>query len=90
LWDLVPGLSATAGVYYVGPQAINSLNQAFTGGYTTYDVGASYMRDFFGQQFTMRVNGQNITNKRYWASTGTLFLAEGPPAVVKFSISTRF
>jgi iron complex outermembrane receptor protein len=38
----------------------------------------------------MRVNGQNITNKRYWASTGTLFLAEGPPAVVKFSISTRF
>jgi iron complex outermembrane receptor protein len=87
---LVSGLSATAGVYYVGPQAVNSLNQAFTGGYTTFDVGAAYVRDFFGQQLTMRVNGQNITNKRYWASTGTLFLAEGPPALVKFSVSTRF
>jgi iron complex outermembrane receptor protein len=86
----VQGLSATAGVYYVGPQAVNALNQAFTGGYTTYDLGAAYTTDFWSQQFTMRVNGQNITNKRYWASTGGLFLGEGPPAVVRLSIQTRF
>jgi iron complex outermembrane receptor protein len=84
------GLSTTAGLYYVGPQAVNSLNQAFTGGYTTFDLGAAYLRNFWGQQFTMRINGQNITNKRYWASTGGLFLAEGPPALVKFSIQTSF
>ena len=86
----VQGLSATAGVYYVGPQAVNALNQAFTGGYTTYDLGAAYTTDFWDQQFTMRVNGQNITNKRYWASTGGLFLGEGPPAVVRLSIQTSF
>ena len=86
----VQGLSTTAGLYYVGPQAVNALNQAFTGGYTTFDLGAAYTTYFWDQQFTMRLNGQNITNKRYWASTGGLFLGEGPPAVVKFSVQTRF
>jgi iron complex outermembrane receptor protein len=86
----VPGLSTTAGVYYVGPQAVNALNQAFTGGYTTFDLGAAYTTDFWGQQLTLRVNAQNFTNKRYWASTGGLFLGEGPPGVVRVSIQTRF
>jgi iron complex outermembrane receptor protein len=86
----VQGLSTTAGLYYVGPQAVNALNQAFTGGYTTFDLGAAYTTYFWDQQFTLRLNGQNITNKRYWASTGGLFLGEGPPAVVRFSVQTRF
>jgi iron complex outermembrane receptor protein len=90
LWSLVEGLSATAAVYYVGPQAVNSLNQAFIGGYTTFDLGASYVHNFFGQEFTMRVNGQNITDKRYWASTGGLSLGQGAPGLVKFSLSTSF
>ena len=90
LADWVHGLSATAGAYYVGPQAINQQNQAFIGGYTTFDLGLAYMGKMWGQPFTARVNGQNITDKRYWASTGDLFLAEGAPVVVRFSLSTTF
>jgi iron complex outermembrane recepter protein len=90
LSSLLTGLSTTVGAYYVGPQAINALNEAFTGGYTTYDFGLGYQHEVFDHNMTFRVNGQNITNKRYWASTGGLFLGESLPRVVKFSVSTVF
>jgi iron complex outermembrane receptor protein len=38
----------------------------------------------------VRVNGQNITNKRYWASVGGNALAESLPATVKFSLSFKY
>jgi iron complex outermembrane receptor protein len=44
----------------------------------------------FGHPTTFRVNAQNITNEKYWASTGGLFLAESLPSTVKFSIATQF
>jgi iron complex outermembrane receptor protein len=85
---LLPGLSTTVGAYYTGPMAINALNEAFVGGYTTYDFGFGYEREVYDHTMTFRVNGQNITDKRYWASTGGLFLGESLPRVWKFSIST--
>ena len=86
-----PGLAFTAGAYYTGRRAVNNLNQAFIPEYTTFDLGMSYATDrFFHRPITFRVNGQNIANTRYWASTGSFFLAEGAPEVVKFSVETRF
>ncbi len=37
-----------------------------------------------------RLNGQNITRKRYWASTGGLLLSEGPPGDIRFSVSWKY
>jgi iron complex outermembrane receptor protein len=85
-----PGLKLTAGVYHVGTQAINANNNAFTPAYTTFDVGASYTFLIRGHQLIARVNGQNITGKRYWAATGASTLAENLPSVVKFSLGFNY
>lgn len=90
LSSLIEGLKVTGGVYYVGDQAVNALNQAFIPSYTTYDLGFSLTRNIADRPMTFRLNGQNITSERYWASTGGLFLGQSLPAVVKFSIDTSF
>jgi iron complex outermembrane receptor protein len=88
--DTVPGLSLTAAAYYTGARWINNLNQASVPSYTLFDLGFSYYTERLFQPMTLRLNAQNIGNKRYWASTGAFFLAEGTPAEVKFSLETRF
>jgi iron complex outermembrane receptor protein len=86
----VDGLKVTAGFYHVGKQAVNALNQAFIPAYTTYDLGASYTREIGDHQFTFRLNGQNVTGKKYWASTGGLFLGQSLPQTIKFSVSATY
>jgi iron complex outermembrane receptor protein len=90
LTRFVEGLSVTGAVYYVGNQAVNSLNQAFIPSYTTFDLGVAYSHEIYDHPTTFRINGQNITSKKYWASTGGLFLAESLPSTIKFSVSTSF
>ncbi len=86
----VPGLTLTGGVYYVGKRAINGLNEAFIPGYTLVDLGASYTAELLKHSTTFRINAENVGHVRYWASTGSLLLAEGAPANVKVSVMTRF
>ena len=87
---LFTGLSVTAGAYYTGPRAINQLNSAFVPGYTLLDAGAAYSTLWGGHPLMFRLNGENITRRRYWASTGALILSEGPPGDVKFSVAWKY
>ncbi|EZP79265.1 TonB-dependent siderophore receptor [Novosphingobium resinovorum] len=87
---VVEGLRVSAGMFHVGRRAVNALNQGFVPGYETFDLGASYTFDLLGNRTTARIYGENITGKRYWASTGSSLLAQGLPATVKLSISTQF
>jgi iron complex outermembrane receptor protein len=90
LGALVEGLAVTAGVYHVGNQPINPLNQNFVPAYTLLDLGASYRTEVGEHPVTLRIYGTNVTNKKYFASTGGLFAVQGGPPVVKFSLSTSF
>ena len=90
LSDFVPGLSVSAGAFYTGRRAINSLNQAFIPDYTLFNLGVAYETDIHGHDTVFRLNAENIFDKKYWSSTGALLLAEGAPSTVKFSISSRF
>ena len=87
---LLEGFSFTAGAYHTGRRAVNSLNQAFAPGYTLYDAGFAYDTELGGTEMTFQVNAQNITNERYFASTGGFLLAQGGPRLIKFLISTKF
>ena len=87
---MAPGLSVTGGAYYVGRRDVNNLDQAAVPGYTLLNAGFAYEREVWSRPWTFRVNAENLTNRRYWVSTSTLFLAEGPPSVVRFSLETRF
>jgi iron complex outermembrane recepter protein len=84
----VPGAAISAGVFYTGDRAVNATNQAFAPSYTTYDVGASYATEIGGTKTSFRINAENVTGERYWAATGSGFLAPGLPRQIKFSIET--
>lgn len=88
--DMLPGFSINGAVYYTGNRAINSRNQGFIPGHTLFDLGAGYATDIAGVDTIFRISAENITGKRYWASTGGLLLSQGAPSTVKFSIETKF
>lgn len=90
LSELVPGLSVNAGAYYIGERAVNQFNQAFIPSYTLFDVGVAYTSSIFGRETTLRITDQNVTNKKYFSSTGAAIVAQGPPRVIKFSLTTQF
>lgn len=90
LSSLLPGLSVNGAAYHISERAVNAFNQAFIPGYRLFDLGAAYTGAFRGNEMTIRVTGQNITNKRYFSSTGASVVAQGPPRMVKFSVTTRF
>ena len=87
---LLEGFSITAGAYHTGRRAVNSLNQAFAPGYTLYDAGFAYDTEVNGADMTFQLNAQNLTNERYFASTGGFLLAQGGPRLIKFLVSTKF
>ena len=86
----LPGFALNGGVYYVDKRAINALNEAFIPGYTTFDLGASYKTSIYSHPTTFRLNAQNLTNARYWAATGSMYLSEGAPQTIEMSVSTKF
>lgn len=88
--DLIPGFAINGGVFYTGDRAINPQNSLFLPGYTLYDLGASYSFVFKDVEMTARINAQNITGERYFASTGGNFIAYGAPSAVKFALSFGF
>jgi iron complex outermembrane recepter protein len=83
----VPGLSVSAGMFHTGRRAVNALNQGWVPGYDTFDLGASYGFDLLGKKATVRAYGDNVTGKRYWASTGSSLLAQGLPRTVRLAFS---
>jgi iron complex outermembrane recepter protein len=87
---LLQGFSVTGGVYHTGRRAVNSLNQAFAPSYTLYDAGFAYDTEFNDMEMTFQLNAQNLTNERYFSSTGGFLLAQGGPRLIKFLISTKF
>jgi iron complex outermembrane receptor protein len=86
----IPGLSLNGAAYYLSERAVNLYNQAFIPGYTTFDLGAAWNGKFAGSEITVRVTGQNVADRRYFAATGIGNIAQAPPRTWKFSLTTRF
>lgn len=82
----VPGLTATAGVYYTGSQYIDTTNNYKLPSYTIGDIGARYELNQFKTPVTLRMNVKNVTDKDYWLSPYYL----GSPRTVAFSVETKF
>jgi iron complex outermembrane receptor protein len=87
---LLQGFSVNGAAYYISERAVNQFNQAFIPGYTLFYVGGAYNGTFYGHETTIRVTGQNIADKKYFSSTGSSIVAQGPPRMVKFSVTMRF
>lgn len=87
--SFLPGFAVNGGVYHTGARAINPENTLFVPGFTLVDLGGSYEFKLGDVDMVARVNAQNITGKRYFASTSSNFFAFGAPRTVKFSLSAK-
>jgi iron complex outermembrane receptor protein len=87
---VLPGFGVNAGMYYTGRRYADATNLYGMAGYSTYSLGANYKLHLaHARTMTLRVNGDNITNKRYWSTGGTVFYA-GLARQVRFSASMDF
>lgn len=68
----VSGLALVGGVYYNGPFYVDTANTEKLGGYTTLDAGLRYESRLAGHPLAVRVNINNLSDKRYWASGNTI------------------
>ena len=84
----LPGISINGGAFYTDKRAVNNANQAFIPAYTVFNVGGAYRTEIAGTPVTLRVSGENITNKDYYAATGANLAAYGLPRLVKFTLQT--
>jgi iron complex outermembrane recepter protein len=84
------GFSVNGAVYHLSRRAVNMLDQAFIPGYTLLDLGAAWAGIFSGHPLTLRVNAQNVADTRYFSSTGENIIAQGPPRMIKFAVTTEF
>lgn len=79
------GLALNAGAYHVGKRAVNNLNQAFAGAYTTLSLGARYVTRVSGRTLTLQANLDNATDKNYWATAGNGLLGTGAPRTLRLA-----
>jgi iron complex outermembrane receptor protein len=86
----VPGLAVSAGMFHTGNRPINQANIAIVDGFTTYDLGARYSTELFGNETTFRINAENVTDEKYWAATASSLLNPNLPPTIKLSVTTRF
>lgn len=77
----VPGLVLSAGAFYTGDFYGDIANTAKYDSVTTYDLGARYQMKVAGKDLALRLNVNNVTNKRYWTSFNYL----GDPRYVTLS-----
>ncbi|PZU58571.1 MAG: TonB-dependent siderophore receptor [Sphingobium sp.] len=86
----LPDFGVNAGMYYTGLRYADALNAYRMPAYTTYSLGANYRLKMAGDRSMMlRINGDNLTNKRYWSTGGTIFYV-GLARQVRFSASVDF
>ena len=52
--------------------------------------GAAFTTTLSGHDTTIRMNWQNIGNKRYFAATGNSIIVQGPPSLLKLAVTMRF
>ena len=87
---ILPGLAINAGAFHTGKRAINPENSLFVPGYTLFDLGASMKLPIRGHSLTARIYAQNVTGRRYFASTASNVLAPGMPSAIKVSLTAAY
>lgn len=82
----VPGLTLNGGISYTGSAWWDAMNTDKLPGYTLVDIGARYEMDVGAHPVTLRLNVNNLTNKRYWVNSVYL----GDARTVMLSASMQF
>ena len=93
-WDTpaFPGLTLTARAEHMGSMFVNSSNTLKIPSYELYGIGARYKRMIGDQQFTFRMNIDNLLDEDYWTTfmvfDNLLYL--GAPRSINLSFTMNF
>jgi len=85
----VPGLGVSAGWRRIGKRAYNANNTVLVSGHSLFNAGLHWRTKWSGAPAAIRVNVENLTNKRYWGNVSS-GLQPGIPRTVKVSLETQF
>lgn len=95
-WDVTAwrGLALDARIVHTGSRHADDANALTVPGWTRLDIGARYLMDIGGRLVTLRARIDNLTDRRYWASTGGYpgagYLVVGGPRAFSLSGSVDF
>lgn len=82
----LPGFAIGGGAFYTSARAVNNLNEAYIDGNTIFSASVRYRLPNVGKGMTIQVNADNLTNKTYWAGTGTNVVSTGVPRQIKLTV----
>lgn len=85
----VPGFKLLANAKYTGSTMLQPGNDIELGGYTVFNIGASYDTAINGYDTTFRFAVKNITNKRYWTYQYTDYIKASDPRSVSLTATMQ-
>ncbi|MPW16036.1 TonB-dependent siderophore receptor [Paraburkholderia sp. CNPSo 3157] len=86
----VPGLRLGADAKFTGNTTVRPAGDLKAGGYTLFNVGASYATRIGGYGVTFRAAIDNITNKRYWEYQYADYISPGDPRTLSLNARMDF
>lgn len=88
------GLRLLAGMQYSSSKYANKTGTVKVSGYSVFDAGAAYNFNAYGYENTLRLNVDNLFNKKYWRDAGSFFgddyLFLGAPRTAQLSWTVNF
>ncbi|BCF95783.1 ferric siderophore receptor [Paraburkholderia sp. PGU19] len=86
----VPGLKLGADAKFTGNTTVRPSGDLTAGGYTLFNVGATYATKIGGYGVTLRAAIDNIMNKRYWEYQYADYISPGDPRTLSLNARIDF
>ncbi|SPA41191.1 Putative TonB-dependent siderophore receptor precursor [Cupriavidus taiwanensis] len=86
----VPGLRVGVDGKYTGNTKLNAGNTLEAGGYTVFNLGASYSTRVAGKDLTLRAAMNNVTNKRYWGFQYENYIQPADPRSISLTAKIAY
>jgi len=86
----VPGLKVGVDGKYTGTTKIRAAGDLTAGGYTVFNLGATYNTRVAGKELTLRAALTNLTNKRYWGFQYENYVQPADPRAISLSAKIAY
>lgn len=86
----VPGLKLGVDGKYTGTTKARAAGDLTLGGYTVFNLGATYNTRVAGKELTLRAALTNLTNKRYWAFQYENYIQPADPRAISVSAKISY
>ena len=86
----VPGLKLGIDGKYTGTTKVRPEGDLTLGGYTVFNLGATYNTRVAGKYLTLRAAVTNLTNKRYWGFQYANYIQPADPRAISLSAKISY